>query len=64
MTNPLISADWKNDEYNSILVIIDQLTKMLYYVLVKAIINVLDLVEVIINMVVYQHGVFESIVIS
>ena len=27
----LISADWKGNRYNSILVIIDQLTKMVYY---------------------------------
>ena len=57
-----ISANWKSDSYNSILIIVDQLTKIVYYVLVKITINILDLAKVIINMVIYHHGVVESIV--
>ena len=38
--------------YDSILVIIDWLTKMVHYKLVKIIINKLDLVQVIINVIV------------
>ncbi len=59
-----ISADWKGDSYNSILVIIDRLTKIVYNKPVKVMINTLGLTEVIINMVVHYHGVSESIVMN
>ncbi len=62
ITDLLISADWKNDSYNSILVIIDQLMKMVYYKLVKVTIDAPGLAKVIINIVVCHHGVSESIV--
>lgn len=57
-----ISTNWKNDSYNLILVMINQLTKMIYYKPVKNIINIPDLVKMIINMIVCHHGVLESIV--
>ncbi len=38
------------------LVIIDYLTKMLYYKPVKVIIDLLDLTKVIINLVMYYHN--------
>ncbi len=57
-----ISADWKGDSYDSILVIVDQLTKMVYYVPVKVTIDAPGLVEVIIDVVVRHYGVPESIV--
>ena len=60
----LVSANWKSDSYNSILVIVDQLIKMVYYILVKITIDALDLAEVIIDMVVHHHRVSESIVID
>ena len=60
--SPPISANWKDDSYDSILVIVDWLTKMVYYELVKVIINAPGLAEVIINVVVHHHGVSESIV--
>ncbi len=58
---PPISADWKYDSYDLIFVIVDQLTKMVYYEPVKVTINALGLAEVIIDMVVQHHGVLESI---
>ncbi len=58
----LISAEWKGDSYDSILVIVDQLTKMVYYEPVKVTINAPGLVEVIINVVVHHHGVPKSII--
>ena len=58
----LISTNWKGRSYNSILVIIDWLTKMVYYDLVKVTINVPELVEVILDMVVWDHGFSDSIV--
>ncbi len=62
VTSLLISANGKGNGYNLILVIVDQLIKMLYYESVKIMIDVPDLAKVIINMVVYNHGVTKSIV--
>ncbi len=59
-----ISADWKDDSYDSILAIVDRLTLMIYYKPVKVTIDAPDLVKVIINMVVHHHGVLELIVID
>ena len=47
-----LSADWKSDSYDSVLVIVDRLTKMVYYELVKVTIDAPGLVEVIIDVVV------------
>ena len=47
-----LSADWKSDSYNSILVIVDRLIKMVHYEPVKVTIDALGLAEVIINVVV------------
>ena len=57
-----ISTDWKGDSYDSILVIVDRLTKMVYYELVKVTINAPRLVEVIIDVVVWYHGLLDSII--
>ncbi len=56
-----ILADWKGDSYNSILVIVNRLTKIVHYTQVKVTINALGLIEVIINVVMHHHGVPESI---
>ncbi len=57
-----ISADWKSYSYNSILVIVDRLTKMVHYEPVKVTIDAPSLAEVIIDVVVRHHRVPESIV--
>ena len=57
-----VLVDCKSDTYDSILVIVDRLTKMVYYELVKITINAPGFVEVIINMVVCHHGLLNSIV--
>ena len=57
-----ISTNRKKDSYNSILVIVDWLTKTVYYKLTKITINTLGLAEVIINMIIKYHGLFDSIV--
>ncbi len=57
-----ILANWKDDNYDSILVIVDRLMKMVHYVPVKVTIDVPGLAEVIIDVVVRHHGVPESIV--
>ena len=58
----LILTDWKGDNYDSILVIIDRLTKMVYYKLVKVTINTSGLAKVIIDMVMRYYGLPDSIV--
>ena len=45
-------ADWKSNSYDSILIIVNHLTKMVYYEPVKITINAPGLAEVIIDMVV------------
>ena len=55
-------ADWKGDSYNLILVIIDCLTKIVYYKPVKVTINVTRLVKVIIDVVVQHHSLQTSII--
>ena len=62
MTRLPLSADWKGDSYDSILVIVNQLTKMVHYEPVKVTINAPGLVEVIIDVVVWDHGLPDSIV--
>ena len=57
-----ISTDWKGDSYNSILVIVNWLTKMVHYKPVKITIDALDLAEVIIDVVLRYHGLLDSIV--
>ena len=57
-----ISIDWKGDSYDSILVIVNRLTKMVYYKPVKVTINAPGLAKVIINVIVRHHGLSDSIV--
>ena len=57
-----VSTDGKGETYNSILVIIDQLTKIVHYKPVKVTINNSGLTKVILNMVVWHHGLSKSIV--
>lgn len=57
MTKLLILANWKSKSYNSILVIIHHLTKMVDYKLVKVTIIMPGLEKVIIDMVRYHHNI-------
>ena len=57
-----LSSDWKGNSYDSILVIVNQLTKMVHYEPVKVTINTPGLAEVIINVVVQHHGLLDSII--
>ena len=57
-----ISTNWKGDSYDSILVIIDWLMKMVHYEPVKVTINALGLAEVILDVVVWHYGLPDSIV--
>ena len=62
MTGLPLSSDWKGDSYDSILVIVDRLTKIVHYKLVKVTINAPGLAEVIIDVVVRHHGLLDSII--
>ncbi len=62
ITGLLISTSWKADTYDSILVIVDWLTKIVHYEPVKVTIDAPGLVEVILNVVVRYHGLSDSIV--
>ena len=57
-----ISTNWKGDSYDSILVIVDRLTKMVHYEPVKVTIDAPGLAEVILDVVVRHHGLPDSIV--
>ena len=57
-----LSADWKGNNYNAILVIVDRLTKMVHYQLVKVIINAPGLAEVIIDVMVRHHDLPDLII--
>ena len=60
----LILTDWKRNNYNLILVIINWLTKMVYYKLVKVTIDALGLAKIVINIVVRYHSFSDSIFIN
>lgn len=56
-----ISIDWKDNNYDPILVIIDRQKKIIYYGLVKVTINASGLAKVILEIVVWYHGLFNSV---
>ncbi len=53
VTNLSVLTNRKNKSYDFILVIVDYLTKMIYYMPVKVTIDTPDLTETSINIVVY-----------
>lgn len=57
-----LSIEWKRDNYDSILVIINSLTKIVYYKPVKTTINVVRLAKVIIDVVIRHHSLPKWIV--
>ena len=62
MVRLLILTNWKGKNYNSILVIVNQLIKIVNYKLVKATINIFELVEVIFNVIVWRYSFFNLII--
>ena len=57
-----VSTNWKGDTYNSILVIVDWLTKMVPYKPVQTTIDAPGVAKVIIDVIVRHHGLPDSIV--
>lgn len=53
----LLLANWKGDSYDSILVIVNRLTKIMYYELVIVTTNAPRPAEVIINMVMRYYSI-------
>ena len=62
VTDLSLSANWKGNNYDSILVIVDRLTKMMHYKPVKVTIDTSRLAKVIIDLVVWHHSPPDSIV--
>ena len=62
VTRLSVLTDWKSESNNLILVIVDRLTKMVYYKPVKITIDASDFVEVIIDIVIRHHGLPDSII--
>lgn len=62
MTGLPLSATWKGDSYNLILVIIDHLTKIMYYKSSKITINASRLTKIIIDMIMQYYGLMDSII--
>ena len=57
-----ISTDWKGDNYDSILVVVDCLIKMVHYKLVQTTIDATGVAKVIIDVIVWHYGLPNSIV--
>ena len=57
-----VLTDWKGDSYDLILVIVNRLTKMVHYQPVQVTIDAPGLAEVILDVVVWHHGLPDSIV--
>lgn len=62
VTYLLISNNWKDDSYNLILIIINNLTKIVNYKPVKTTIDIASLRKIIINVVMRHNNLSNSIV--
>lgn len=62
VTRLLISTNWKDDSYDSILVIVDWLIKMVHYKSVKVTIDALGLAKIILDVIVWHYNLPNSIV--
>ena len=62
MTGLPVSTDWKGENYDSILIIVGRLTKIVHYKPIKVTINAPGLAKVILNVVVQHYGLPDSII--
>ena len=62
MTGLPLSANWKGNSYDLILVIVNHLTKMVHYKPVKVTINALELADIIIDVVIRHYDLPHSII--
>ena len=58
----LLFTNWKGNSYDSIHIIVDRLTKIVFYELVKVTIDAPGLAKVIINIVIQYHDLPDSII--
>ena len=56
------SADWRSNSYDSILVMVNWLTKIIYYKPVQTTITAATLAKIILNVVIWYHGLPQSII--
>ena len=59
-----VLTDWKSESYDVIFVIIDRLTKIVHYKSVKITIDRSGLAKVIIDVMVWHHGLSDFIIIN
>ena len=64
VTSLSINRNWNEVEYDSILIMIDRLTKMIHYISIIKIISVEDLTKIFIKEVVRLHDLFLFIIID
>ena len=64
MIGLLILINKKGNSYNLISIIFDELQKIVYYELIKVIINIPSLAKVIIDVIMLYHRVLKSIIIN
>lgn len=62
ITGLLVTTNRKSKSFKLILIIVERLTKIVHYKPVKIIIDTLSLAEIIIDIVLRHHGLFDSIV--
>lgn len=53
--------DWKKNNYDTVLVVVNFLSKMMYYKSIKTIIDIVGIAKIIIDIVIRHHGLPESI---
>ena len=59
-----ILTNWKGENYDFILVIVNQLTQIVYYELAKVTIDAVGLAKVILNVVFWHYGLLNLIVFN
>lgn len=63
MTGLFNSTNWKRDSYDSILVIVDRLKKMVHYKSMKTTIDTSGFAKVIIDVIVRHYG-FSNLIVT
>ena len=64
VTNLSSSIDWTRTNYDSILVVVDKLTKMIHYILVTKKVTTKQLIDIFIRELIRHHDVSKFIVID
>lgn len=62
LTGFLVLTNWKGDSYDGVFVILDRLTNVIDYTLIKTMIDATNLTEIIMDVVVWYQGFQELIV--